>query len=656
MNPKTFCGLGRVLWVISLSLFLFPYCYCAGADTFERVSSLAKKVCEIELKGFPSAVASEFEQNTTYRKSSKNSVVSGEEVVRLAQKGKEILAKSLTQLGYFDATIEVEIEETGKYRIIYTAVPGARYTVAEKKLEILDSPLKFTRIKNLIRSRKRDFVNFAKIEKEERWLSSTFKRQGFFFAKIDEPMLNINEQAKTASVVYQVSPGEKTSISSIELSGNVDVPESFIVKRSGIKINSILTHLSIERAKRNLQQTGLFSSIKVFATKDQKPPLPKSSPESDEQMQKAVLNIKVSEMPPRLVGAGAYYSASEGALLSTIWQHKNFLHKGHNIGATARISQKELSAMLFYNIQDIFLQGQKLHGDFSMFHFATKAYSGNKASVTMGLSQEFYIGERYIELSFAPTLERGAVSRETSYRQDIGGFLSGLSINLTNHSLYPTKGAAFKLNFDQYYGNFAYIPSPESLLSEKTKSDESAQIPALNTEGARSLTLITGVLTCFLPLSRKTIYEPNSTVLAAFLKVGSANRGIEHIPFDKRFYGGGRSSIRSHGYQMAGELDASGIPVGGASIVEACLEPRIRVSENVGVVAFVDYSCITREKTPTFYKKGYARGGWGVGVRYFTQFGPVRLDIGFPFKRRVGSNGKKLDSALQFFISVGQVF
>ncbi|MDR3285559.1 MAG: BamA/TamA family outer membrane protein, partial [Holosporales bacterium] len=456
--------------------------------------------------------------------------------------------------------------------------------------------------------------------------------------EVKNPVLNIDHDAKSAEIVYSVDPGKIAIVSNIEISGEQKVPESLILKRIGLQLQSVLNASAIERAKINLTETGLFSNINIFASKGIE----------TEKNQGTLLNVNVVEAPPRLVGAGVSYSASEGVLFQANWQHKNFLQKGHNIGTHLYLGQKELSSIIFLNIPDAFSVNQKLHFDVTLKHFDTKAYNGEKASATIGIIQSTQIKNNETEISFLPTFEHGTLKRKKkSYKQNIGGLKSNIKLNCSNHRLYPTKGIVFNIDLEQYFGQFGKIVLATESNLEKVDFNKKVN----------SLSVITGTISSYIPLSKKDEYEQNATILAAFIKIGgTVIKDLEYIPFDKRFYGGGRNSIRSYGYQMSGELESDGTPIGGASIIESCLESRFRISEDFGMVAFLDYSCITSEKTPSFYKENSCRYGYGFGVRYFTKFGPIRLDIGLPFTRRKDMNGKKIDKVIQFYVSVGQAF
>ncbi len=87
---------------------------------------------------------------------------------------------------------------------------------------------------------------------------------------------------------------------------------------------------------------------------------------------------------------------------------------------------------------------------------------------------------------------------------------------------------------------------------------------------------------------------------------------------------------------------------------EIGVEPRIRVSENLGFVAFLEGGNVYSKKMANPLRK--LLFGYGVGIRYYTSFAPIRLDIAFPMKIRKTKQGKKVDSIFNLYLSIGQAF
>jgi translocation and assembly module TamA len=146
-----------------------------------------------------------------------------------------------------------------------------------------------------------------------------------------------------------------------------------------------------------------------------------------------------------------------------------------------------------------------------------------------------------------------------------------------------------------------------------------------------------------------SIYQPMSDriVVAARARFGTIlGSTVDQIAPSRRFYAGGGASVRGYGYQAIGPRDANNDPIGGKSLAEFSLESRVRFG-NFGVVPFIDAGNISTSFLPRFRD---LRIGAGMGVRYYSSFGPIRVDVGTPL------NPQKGDPRVAVYVSLGQAF
>jgi len=144
---------------------------------------------------------------------------------------------------------------------------------------------------------------------------------------------------------------------------------------------------------------------------------------------------------------------------------------------------------------------------------------------------------------------------------------------------------------------------------------------------------------------------PDSVVFATRARVGSiVGADLTDIAPSRRFYAGGGGSVRGYGYKAIGERNTLGEPNGGRSLVELSAEARIRTGLFDGalsVVPFVDAGVVNEGTTPSFED---IRLGAGIGVRYHTGFGPLRVDVGIPLNPQPG------DAKFGVYVALGQAF
>jgi outer membrane translocation and assembly module TamA len=99
------------------------------------------------------------------------------------------------------------------------------------------------------------------------------------------------------------------------------------------------------------------------------------------------------------------------------------------------------------------------------------------------------------------------------------------------------------------------------------------------------------------------------------------------IPINKRLFLGGTNTVRGYGYQKLGPLDASGNPVGGQSALNGNIELRHPIYKKISGVAFIDMGFLGVD--PLTFNGDELRFTGGVGLRYDTPVGPLRIDLGY---------------------------
>jgi len=123
---------------------------------------------------------------------------------------------------------------------------------------------------------------------------------------------------------------------------------------------------------------------------------------------------------------------------------------------------------------------------------------------------------------------------------------------------------------------------------------------------------------------------------------------LDAIPANWRFYAGGGGSVRGYAYNELGPTVWWGAVVGGRSVFDASAELRVKVTDTIGVVPFFDIGNAFTSNFPTFNEPLFAAAG--LGLRYYTSVGPIRLDVAFPLERHAGTG------PVAIYVSIGQSF
>ncbi|HZT51086.1 MAG TPA: BamA/TamA family outer membrane protein, partial [Stellaceae bacterium] len=358
----------------------------------------------------------------------------------------------------------------------------------------------------------------------------------------------------------------------------------------------------VEATRQELVRSGLFSSVRI------------DHADAPDASGAVAMTIAVIEGPPRSVGAGAGYNTNIGVGGQTYWEHRNLFGEGEDLRISAGAAQKQLGLAATFRRPDVIARKIDLLADAELLKETTDAYRSRRWRGYVGLE----------DLRQPPYTVGGGISLErahlTETSRDENYLLLGVPLYLrrdtTDDLLDPTVGTRTTLAATPYHG---LLNRNLNFLSSRVE--------------ARGYQRIGG---------------SDRYVLAGYAALGSiVGEGLQGIPADKRLYAGGAGSVRGYGYQRAGPLDSSDVPIGGRSSLEFGGEFRYRLTQTIGLVPFVDAGNVYPTNLPNRASLFY---GAGLGLRYYTVIGPIRLDLAFPIGKRPS------DSAVQVYISIGQAF
>jgi translocation and assembly module TamA len=193
---------------------------------------------------------------------------------------------------------------------------------------------------------------------------------------------------------------------------------------------------------------------------------------------------------------------------------------------------------------------------------------------------------------------------------------------------------------------YVKIDETDNLLNPTTGYRAQLNVTPAHTFSGSHLTFSTNLLS---GSTYWAILPDERVVLAGKLALGSLDGApLSQLPSDQRIYAGGGGSVRPYGYLMAGPLASNNVPIGGRSSLVLNLESRIKITDTIGVVPFLDAGSYYESPLPQLGRTPLY--GVGLGLRYYTGFGPLRLDLATPLRKRSG------DSPIQVYISLGQAF
>jgi translocation and assembly module TamA len=440
-------------------------------------------------------------------------------------------------------------------------------------------------------------------------LLTDLRKEGYALASIKREVV-VDHATHEAEVTFIAETGPLAKMGPVRFAGSQKVDMTWLQRRVPFTPGEPYDPAKIETLRGKLTSLGTFNGvrIKTASTLDANGELP--------------VDVDLTDRPPRSIGFGVAYETQLGFSVNGFWTHRNLFGQAESLRLSAELNHIGQGTAILdpgfafraaFRKPDWWLPQQDLRVEASGLREVLDAYTRNAIIGYAGFDRTF---SPHWQARVGLTTEFSTIYRNgITMNYGLVGVPLSMLYNRANSDLNPTEGYRIDLDVTPwaYSGDFFTV---------------------MRVTGRDYLDL----------------GKPGRTVLATRASLGTEPAvSIGGIPPDKLFYAGGGGSVRGFVYQTAGPRDAFNNPLGGASVFEANVELRQRIGKSWGAVAFVD----TGSAYPWFFPDFSIfapRVGAGLGVRYYTDFGPVRLDLGVPLNAREG------DPPFGVYVSLGQAF
>jgi len=568
-------------------------------------------------------------------------VDSAPQVAARARSDEELLGDILRTYGYYDGEVvrqlsggrragaanDREGDEAAQTAarepsVRFDILPGARYRFGRIDLGALPA-LPEPDASRLIAAfgiEPGDPLYADRIVERELELRVALGETGYPFAEVAEPELLIDHARVEGDLALLVQPkgkyvfGEVVSSDERFLSGR-HLAEIARFDEGDVFQQSLETDL-----RRAIIATGLVSSVTVT-------PRETRAPEGTEPGEVA-LDVEFDRAPLRTIAGAIGYGTEDGFKVEGRWEHRNLFPPEGALRLRGILGTREALASVGIRRNNFRGRDQVLTIDLFGSDITTQAVDsrgfgmrGTFEKVSNILFQKPVSWQLGGELLY--TDERNRTARPAPGtlppRQGflVGGLFGSVTLDASDDLLDPSEG---------YRATLFLAPEVS------------------RTQGAE---------TFYLRSQADAAYYKSvgSTVLAGRVRAATIQgAGIDDIAPSRRLYGGGGASVRGYGFQGVGPRDTAGNPTGGASLLEFSLEARVETplfDGAIEVVPFIDAGSVARGSTPDFDE---IRFGAGIGIRYKTTFGPIRVDVATPL------NPTEFDSPVVVYVSLGQAF
>ncbi|MGI4876359.1 MAG: autotransporter assembly complex protein TamA [Janthinobacterium lividum] len=535
------------------------------------------------------------------------------QINRRASEDSELIDQLLRSLGYYGGKTRVAIAPPATHgapaTVALTVAPGPLYHFSSVRVSV-PAGVAHGLVEGGVGVKAGDPVAAAAITAGQDGLRQYLGTRGYAFPTIAPPDIVVDHATRTAALTQAVDPGSAGRFGAVRLKGKSLLSTAQVERLARFKPGEPYTAADLDDLRRALVATGLVGGVTIT------PVVAGPGPDGAQVID---LTVSTEAAPLRTVAVTAGYSTSQGFRVEASWEHRDLVPP--NGAVTFRGIAAEHEQLIGAELRRQNWRQRDMTLAFAVnadtatqdaFNARTLSFTTTVARETNLIWQKQWYFTAGTELALSQERDKSeAGNPERLY------YIAALPFSLTydgsNNLLDPTSGyrltgrASPELSFQS--GTFGYVK--------------------LQVEGST-----------YLPLSDRI-------TLAVRGHLGSiAGASRRNIAPTRRFYAGGGGSVRGFGFQDVGPEDAQGDPRGGNSVTEASFEARFRFGD-FGLVPFLDVGQVYTSTIPKFDS---LRIGAGLGARYYTSFGPVRIDVATPVNPRAN------DAAVQFYVSIGQAF
>ena len=435
-----------------------------------------------------------------------------------------------------------------------------------------------------------------------------WRNNGHAKATVASQRITANHRTQELDILVSLDPGPRLSFGSLAVEGNATIRESAIRRITGLPVGEQFSPKELNDAVRRLRRIAAISSASMVESETIGPnnTLP--------------ITVQISEAKPRRIGFGIEVSTLEGLTVSSYWMHRNafggaekFRIDGEISGIGGATGGTDYSLGASLQIPAIYGPDTDFLASFGLNHED---------------EPDYVLDAINLELSATRILTDDLTANAGI------GILTAQEVTALETRRYTLVTLPLGIEYDK---------RDDPANAKNGYYIDVDLTPFVGLQGGADGGRVYADTRLY-----KSFGTERTFTIAARGQLGSiAGASATEAPADFLFYSGGGNTVRGQPYHSL-SIDQGGSSIGGTSFLGAQLEARVGVSEKLEVVSFFDFGQVGAGTLPNPQDDWHA--GAGLGVRYETGIGPIRLDLGLPVNAPVSL------SKLQVYIGIGQAF
>nr|WP_206045032.1 autotransporter assembly complex protein TamA [Klebsiella michiganensis] len=512
----------------------------------------------------------------------------------------DAIREGLKALGYYEPTIDFDLRPPparGRQVLIAKVTPGEPVRIGGTDVILRGGARTDRDYLDLLNTRPAigTVLNHGDYDSFKSSLTRVALRKGYFDSEFNKSQLGVSLDRHQAFWDIDYNSGERYRFGPVTFEGS-QIRDEYLQNLVPFKQGDYYTSQDLAELNRRLAATGWFSSVVV-------------APQFDKSRQTKVLPLQgvVSPRKENTVETGVGYSTDVGPRVKGTWRKPWMNSYGHSLTSSLSLSAPEQQLDFSYKVpllKSPLEQYYLMQGGFKR----TDLNDTKSDSTTLAVSRYWEMSSGWQRaLNLRWSLDHFTQANVTNTTMLI---YPGVSVNRTRSrgGLMPTWGDSQRYSVD--YSNTMWGSDINFIVMQ-----------------AQDVWI-------------RTLYDRHRFVVRGNLGWIEADN-FSKVPPDLRFFAGGDRSIRGYKYKSISPKDDEGKLMGASKLATGSLEYQYNVSGKWWGAVFVDSGEAVSDIRESNFKTGA-----GLGVRWQSPVGPIKLDIARPI-------GDKEEHGLQFYIGLG---
>lgn len=512
------------------------------------------------------------------------------------------------QYGYLDAKVEEPFVRVNfdhyTADMSYEIEEGIVYSISEISINQVNNVIDEKKIREIINLKKGEVFNIKTFRDDAQRIKTLIADLSYAFVQV-VPDIRKNKENQTVAVIFKVTPGDKVKIRNVLISGNNRTLDRIIRRELYLGPGDMYSLTDLKDSRNSLGRLGYFEGNTIEEKR-----IDNSNMD---------LIVKVKEAPTGNIQIGGGYGSSDGMLVTLAVNDRNIWGSGINMGVKAEKSGKTHNYS--FNISNPKLNDSDFSGNFSIFQSFRDYddYDISSIGTSVGSGHRF---SRHISGYLGYTLSDNSYSDVNSTADNIQNLENYIKSSVVINTKFD--------NTDDYY-----LPREGYTISQ---SFEKAGLGG-NSNFFKSRTNFAKYIGLEDYINFDAIFRYKARFYYAI--------DTGYLPIAEKFYMGGIGSVRGYDSYSISPRDSNDDKIGGRQTFSNNIELSLPLvpKAKMRLVTYLDWGFIGDDSLSEF-----SRGGYGVGLEWFSPVGPIQLMFSKPLNKEPG------DDTSSFEFTMGQRF